>query len=148
MIKKQETRPIGSQFMDHKYGLLEVVESDEYDCEECVYNQSLHICTKGSKNAGPCTSSARKDGKYVKFIPKKMSEFETRPVGSVFHHPEHGLLQVVESYSCDGCVFYNKAQIIPCQADISVGFCTEEKREDKISVIFKQYTKNGKQSGR
>lgn len=73
---------------------------------------------------------------------------ETRPVGSVFHHPEHGLLQVVESLGCYDCVFYNNARIIPCQADISVGYCTESLREDKISVIFKQYTKNGKQSGR
>lgn len=146
MIKKQETRPIGSLFIDPKYGVLEVVESDEYDCEECVYNQSLHICTKGNKNAGPCTSSARKDGKYVKFISTKITD--TRPVGSVFHHPEYGLLQVVESCSCDDCVFYNKARIIPCQADISVGYCTKGKREDEKSVIFKQYTKNGKQSGR
>lgn len=135
-------RPIGSIFTDPKYGLLEVVESD--DCEGCVYSlESLHICSKRIKIAGPCISSKRKDGKYVKFIHKKMSEFDTRPVGSVFHHPEHGLLQVVESCSCDGCVFYNKARIIPCQADISVGYCTDSKREDKISVIFKQYTKNG-----
>lgn len=70
-----------------------------------------------------------------------MSEFETRPVGSVFHHPEHGLLQVVELSSCNGCVFYNKARIIPCQADILVGYCTESKREDEKSVIFKHYTK-------
>ena len=73
---------------------------------------------------------------------------DTRPVGSVFHHPEHGLLQVVESPTCDDCVFYNKAKYIPCQADISVGYCTESYREDKKSVIFKQYTKNGKQSDR
>lgn len=146
MSKEQETRPIGSQFKDPKYGLLEVVESDEYDCEECVYNQSLHICTKGSKNAGPCTGSARKDGKYVKFIPTKMTD--TRPVGSVFHSPEHGLLQVVESLGCYDCVFYNNARIIPCQADISAGYCTERLREDKKSVIFKQYTQNGKQSDR
>lgn len=147
MSKKQETRPIGSLFIDPKYGLLEVVESDDYDCEGCVYAlESLHICSKGCKIAGPCTSSARKDGKYVKFIPTKLTD--TRPVGSVFHHPEHGLLQVVESRGCDDCVFYNKARIIPCQADISVGYCTGGKREDEKSVIFKQYTKNGKQSDR
>lgn len=135
-----ETRPIGSIFTDPKYGLLEVVESEDYDCEGCVYDlESLHICSKRIRNAGPCTSSARKDGKYVKFIPIK----DTRPVGSVFHHPEHGLLQVVESCFCDGCVFYNKARIIPCQADISVGYCTDSKRADEKSVIFKQYTKNG-----
>lgn len=135
-----ETRPIGSIFTDPKYGLLQVVESDDYDCGGCVYYlKDLDICSKKIRNAGPCTASAREDKKYVKFIPIK----DTRPVGSVFHHPEHGLLQVVESPYCDGCVFYNKARIIPCQADISVGYCTDGKREDEKSVIFKQYTKNG-----
>ena len=69
MIKKQETRPIGSLFMDPKYGLLEVVESDDYDCKGCVYD--LDVCTKGSKKAGPCTASARKEKKSVKFISRK-----------------------------------------------------------------------------
>lgn len=72
-----------------------------------------------------------------------MNILETRPVGSVFHHPEHGLLQVVESPKCDGCVFYDKTQYLPCQADNTVGLCSNRQREDKKSVIFKQYTKNG-----
>lgn len=69
------------------------------------------------------------------------NELETRPVGSVFHHPEHGLLQVIESCSCYGCVYYNKAQYIPCTADKSVGLCSNQQREDKKSVIFKPYKK-------
>lgn len=74
---------------------------------------------------------------------------KTRPVGSVFNHPKHGLLQVVESFSCYGCVFYNKVQYIGlcCLADNSVGLCSRQ-REDEKSVIFKQYTQNGKQSDR
>lgn len=65
---------------------------------------------------------------------------ETRPVGSVFHHPKYGLLQVIESCSCDGCVF-NTDNYIPCQADSMVGHCSYRKREDEKSIIFKHYTK-------
>lgn len=70
-----------------------------------------------------------------------MSATETRPVGSVFHHKKHGLLQVVVSCSCDDCVF-NTGPTSPCQADDTVGYCSYDNREDEKSVIFKQYTKN------
>lgn len=70
---------------------------------------------------------------------------ETHPVGSVFRHKKHGLLQVVESLSCDDCVFNDKVQYIGlcCLADDSVDLCSYRQREDKKSVIFKQYKKNG-----
>lgn len=71
-----------------------------------------------------------------------MSEFEnmttaTRPVGSVFNHPQYGLLQVVEQGNCEGCIF--EANPLLCLCDTVMGLCGSMLRADGKEVIFKPY---------
>ena len=62
---------------------------------------------------------------------------KTRPIGSVFHNPQYGLIQAVESRSCEDCIF--NAGPTSCKADSTVDYCSAHGREDKKSVIFKKH---------
>lgn len=140
MNEKQITRHVGSTFLDHEYGLVVVVESD--NCEGCVYDKGVWICAKDKEIAGSCTGPGRNDGKCVKFIPCAL---ETRPIGSVFTDPIFGQLKVVESEECDNCVYYSREDredVGYCIKSIKTGFCGPKRRTDKKPVIFIKYKEN------
>lgn len=47
---------------------LKVVDSDEYSCNECFFNEISSTCSKVDKIVGNCTHGNREDKKDVIFI--------------------------------------------------------------------------------
>lgn len=132
-------RPIGSVFMDPKFGPLVVIESE--GCEGCVYNTPNMGCLPQSIIAGPCASTERTDRTDVKFTP---STIKTRPIGSVFTDPKFGKLKVVEGDNCKDCIYYfredrDEENVGYCKKSIKPGYCGPKNRTDGKTVIFKKH---------
>lgn len=133
-------RPIGSTFMDPKFGPLVVIAAD--GCEGCVYNTDKgKSCLPDSIIAGPCDSIRRMDKTGAIFIP---CTIETRPIGSVFTDPIFGELKVVEGEDCRDCIYYfredrDEGNVGYCKKTIKPGYCGPKYRTDGKTVIFKKY---------
>lgn len=125
-------RPIGSTFIDPKYGRLLVVEGSD-SCEGCVYADMKHREVNCFPPfTGYCHERFRSDKKNVVF--KRMKIIE---VGTIFNHPKYGKLKVVERAGCEGCYFRRTEEYIPCAKEDYSLLCAPGDRSDDNSVIFK-----------